>query len=73
MHQHGVWTLTIADLCSLIHHGHFDGASIWEHEGQILSVGEHELFLPDAPELHRVDQGHLQPLTPPQSVRLGLT
>lgn len=70
----GGWmvSLTKADLCSLIHHGHLDGTPIREDERQVLGVGEQELFLPDAPEGHRVDQGHLQPVSPPQGLRLGL-
>ena len=66
-------SLTKANLCGLIHHGHFDGSPIREEERQVLCVGEQELFLPHAPEGHRVDQGHLQPMAPPQGLSLGLT
>lgn len=65
-------SLTKSDLGSLVHHGHLDGAPIREDEGQVLRVGELELFLPDAPEGHRVYQGQLQPVAPPQGLRLGL-
>lgn len=64
-------SLTKADLCSLIHHGHLDGGPIGEDEGEVLRVGEEELFLPDAPEGHGVDQGHLRSMTPPQGFSLG--
>lgn len=64
--------LTKADLGRLIHHGHFDGAAVRQGEGQVLGVGELELLLPHAPEGHRVDQGHLQAVSPPQSFDLGL-
>lgn len=46
--------LTKSDLGSLVHHGHLDGGPVGEDEGQVLRVGELELFLPDAPEGHRV-------------------
>lgn len=52
-------SLTKADLCRLIHHGHLDSTPIRKDEGQVLGVGEEELFLPDAPKVHRVDQDHL--------------
>lgn len=56
-----------------MHHGHFDGAAISQGEGQVLGVCELELFLPDAPEGHGVDEGHLQTLAPPPGgVSLGL-
>lgn len=67
-----VASLTKADLCGLIHHGHLDGTPIREDERQVLCVGEEELLLPDAPEGHRVDQGHLQSMAPPQGLSLGL-
>lgn len=63
---------TEADLRRLIHHGHFDGAPVTQGEGQVLGVGELELLLPNAPEGHRVDQGHLQAVSPPQRFDLGL-
>lgn len=65
-------SLTKADLCRLIHHGHLDGTAIRKDEGQVLGVGEEELFLPDAPEVHCVDQDHLQSVAPPQGLCLGL-
>lgn len=65
-------SLTEADLRRLIHHRHLDGAPVRHDEGQVLGVGELELLLPDAPEGHRVYQGHLQPVSPPQSFHLGL-
>lgn len=65
-------SLTKADLCSLVHHGHLDGGPVTQGEGQVLGVGEQELFLPDSPEGHRVHQRHLQPVTPPQGLCLGL-
>lgn len=55
-----------------MHHGHLDGAAVRQGEGQVLGVGEEELFLPDAPEGHRVDQDHLRPVAPPQGLRLRL-
>lgn len=64
--------LTEADLRSLVHHGHLDGAAVRQGEGQVLGVAELKLFLPDAPEGHSVDQGHLQTLAPPGGVGLGL-
>lgn len=65
-------SLTKADLCSLIHHGHLDDIPIREGEGKVLGISEEELFLPDTPEGHCVDQGHLQPVAPPQGLYLGL-
>lgn len=66
----GTVSLTEADLCSLVHHGHLDGAAIRQGERQVLGVGE--LFLPDAPERHSVDEGHLQTVAPPRGFYLGL-
>lgn len=65
-------SLTKADLCSLIQHRHLDGSPIREGKGQVLGVGEEELLLPDTPEGHCVDQGHLQPVAPPKGLCLGL-
>lgn len=66
-------SLTKADLCSLIHHGHLDGTPIGQDEGDVLGVGELELFLPDAPKGHCIYQGHLQPVAPPEGLSLSLT
>lgn len=68
----GMDSLTEADLCSLVHHGHLDGAAIRQGERQVLGVGELKLLLPDAPERHGVDQGHLQTVAPPRGFNLGL-
>lgn len=67
-----LWSLTKPHFCSLVHHGDFDDASIGEGEGQVLSVGEQEVFLPHSSEDHSVDQRHLLPLAPPQSFCLSL-
>lgn len=65
-------SLTKADLCGLVHHGHLDAAAVRPGEGQVLGVGELKLFLPDAPERHSVNQGHLLTVAPPGGFHLGL-